>query len=66
MLQMDRSEYGFLVFPTPVRCVYIPAGCFFSEKMTSLENFDMFLINFDIKSQYLIEFGQYLVKTYQY
>ena len=47
MLQMDRSEYGFLVFSTPVRRVYIPAGAFFSEKMTSLEISDMYFVKFD-------------------
>ena len=47
-------------------CVGIPAGAFFSEKMTSLEIFDMYLVIFDINNQYLIEFSQYLVKINQY
>ena len=66
MLQMDRSEYGFWVLSTPVRCVGIPAGAFFSEKMTSLEIFDMYLVIFDINSQYLVGFSQYLVKNHEY
>ena len=53
MLQMDRSEYGFLVLSTPVRCVGIPAGAFFSAKMTSLEIFDMYFVKFDVFGQYL-------------
>ena len=39
--------------PNPVRCVGIPAGAFFSEKMTSLEISDMYLVDFDIFYQYL-------------
>ena len=53
MLQMDRSEYGFLVLSTPVRCVGIPAGFFFSEKMTSLEIFDVCFVKFDMFAKYL-------------
>ena len=66
MLQMDRSEYGFLVLSTPVRCVGIPAGAFFSEKMTSLDVFNMYLVIFDRNSQYLVRFSQYFVKNRQY
>ena len=65
MLQMDRSEYGFLVLSTPVRCVYIPAGFFFSGKMTSLEIFNMYLVIFDINNQYLVRFSQYLIRINQ-
>ena len=36
-----------------MRCVGIPAGAFFSEKMTSLEISDMYLVDFDIFDQYL-------------
>ena len=43
-----------------------PQGLFFSEKMTLLENFDMYLMIFDINSQYLVRFSQYLVKIHQY
>ena len=31
-----------------------PQGLFFSEKMTSLNIFDMYLVNFDINNQYLV------------
>ena len=31
------------------------------ENMTFLDLFDMYLMNFDISSQYLIRFSQYLV-----
>ena len=43
--------------PTPPPCALmwsVPAGFFFSEKMTSLEIFDMYLIVFVIFSQYLV------------
>ena len=36
-----------------MRCVGIPAGAFFSEKMTSLEIFDMYFVKFDVFAQYL-------------
>ena len=39
-----------------------PQGFFFSEKMTSLEIFDMYLMIFDRNSQYLVRFNQYLSK----
>ena len=55
---------GFLILSTPVRCVGIPAGAAFSEKMTSLEIFDMYLMIFDINNQYLVRFSQYLVKIH--
>ena len=54
---------GFLIFSTPVRRVGVPAGAFFSEKMTSLDFFDMFLVIFDINSQYLVRFSRYLAKN---
>mgnify|MGYP001460773010 CR=1 FL=1 len=44
---------GFLILSTPVRCVGIPAGAFFSEKMTSLEISDMYFVKFDVFGQYL-------------
>ena len=50
---------GFLMLSTPVRCVGIPAGFFFSEKMTPLDFFDMYLMIFDINSQYLVKIHQY-------
>ena len=64
MLQMDRSEYGFLVLSTPVRCVGIPAGAFFSGKMTSLEISDMYFVKFVVFCKYLVIFSQYLVKNH--
>ena len=36
-----------------MRCVGIPAGAFFSEKMTSLEIFDMYFVKFDVLGKYL-------------
>ena len=39
--------------------------CFFDfEKMTFLDLFDMYLMIFDINSQYLVRFSQYLVKIH--
>ena len=52
---------GFLLFSTPVWCVGIPTGFFFSEKMTSLKIFDMYYIYFDISYPYLVKFGQYFI-----
>ena len=48
--------------PTPVRCVGIPAGAFFSEKMTSLEISDMYFVNFDVFGQYLNNVWSMLVQ----
>ena len=54
MILIDLIHFnGFLIFPTPVRCVGIPAGAFFSEKMTSLEISDMYFVKFDVFCQYL-------------
>ena len=39
---------------------------FYFEKMTFLDFFDMYLMIFDINSQYLVRFSQYLVKNNQY
>ena len=39
---------------------------FYFQKITFLEIFDMYLVIFDINSQYLIEFNQYLSKINQY
>ena len=41
--------------------------CFFCfEKMTFLDVFDMYLMIVDLNSQYVVRFGQYLVKNHQY
>ena len=39
---------------------------FYFEKMTFLEMLNMYLMIFDINSQYLGRFSQYLVKIHQY
>ena len=39
---------------------------FYFEKITFLEIFDMYLVNFDINSKYLVKFSQYFVKIYEY
>ena len=38
--------------------VGIPAGFLFSEKITFLEIFDMYFVNLDVFSEYLIKFGR--------
>ena len=36
-------------------------GFFYFQKMTFLDFFDMYLLIFDMNSQYFVEFNQYLV-----
>ena len=48
---------GYRNVPPPNPCAMlwsVPAGAFFSDKMTLLENYDMYLIVFVIFNQYLI------------
>ena len=51
--------------PPPKSCVIFGVGFFDFEKMTFLDFFDMYLMIFDINSQYLVRFSQYLVKINQ-
>ena len=46
--------------------VIFDVGVFYFEKMSFLICFDMCLVNFDIHSQYLLRFRQYLVKIHEY
>ena len=41
-------------------------GFLYFEKITFLDFFDMYFVIFDINSQYLVRFSQYLVKIHQY
>ena len=41
-------------------------GFVYFEKITFLNLFDMYLVNFDINNQYLVRFSQYLIKIHKY
>ena len=43
-----------------------PQGLFFSDNMTSLEIFDMYLMIFDINNQYLVNIWSILIKCDQF
>ena len=74
MVDMDITRFGFPgpksrsvnIFSASKSWMIFDAGFFDFEKMTLLEVFDMYLMFFDINSQYLVRFNQYLVKTNQY
>ena len=47
-----------------VFCDFVEHWFFDFEKMSFLDIFDMYLMIFDINSQYLVRFSQYLVKNH--
>ena len=74
MVDMDITRFWFSgpksrsvnIFSASKSWMIFDVGFFYFEKMTFLDFFDMYLMIFDINSQYLVRFSQYLVKIHEY